>query len=48
MITFLWLHFEYDRAILDYTWFQINKLIIHNRPHCIQGSADKFKKEEGV
>lgn len=42
MITFLWLHFEYDRGILDYTWFQIN------RSDCIQGSADRFKKEEGV
>lgn len=48
MITFLWLHFEYDRGILDYTWFQINKLIILNRSDCIQGSADRFKKEEGV
>lgn len=47
-ITFLCLYIEYDRGLLDYTSFQVNKFVILNRSLCIQGSADKSKTEEGV
>lgn len=38
-----------NRGLSDYTSFQINKFVILNRSLCcIQGSAYKSKKEEGV